>query len=97
MNQVQSTERVKTATAQAAAASKQLDMPVGRTRRNLFHVYVTLDPIDEVGTKLVKLGSFKNTTEINAALSALTDPLADVQVIFGHERKAKRQTKVVFK
>lgn len=90
--------KVKEAAQEAASAQQSLESTSQRTRRNHFHVFFNWrDATGETGMEY--LGAFTSTADINEALNNVVGSLTvtEVKVIFGHERKAQRQTKVVFR
>ena len=75
-----------------AEATPAAEVKATKTRKNFFFVFVRFK--DGTGTMSHGL---RGAGEINAWLATIgTAEVQETTVLFGHERKAKRQTRLVF-
>lgn len=89
-------KNVSQATAQASEAAKAFDAIAAGTeptkvRKNFLYVFVKFND----GTCDISHG-LRGQMEANAWLAEREKAVEEVRVFFGHERKAKRQTRLAF-
>lgn len=75
---------------EAIAPAEEAEVPA-KTRRNFLYVFVKFDD----GTSDMSPG-FVGQTAANTWLSDREKSVTEVRCFFGHERKAKRQTRLAF-